>query len=161
MTKMKFAELELSLLHLQQNVEIPEIHPIIHPVIQRAVEQAEASGMRPNISHIPAKLLNDSTFLNTLHAHVNSWIKSIQAVTKLNRDVASGTASQEIDFWLSLERALEGIEAQLRSEEVTMVMDCSRNAKRFHATVSFIADTGLKDATGNGEFLSVNVCTGS
>ena len=32
-----------------------------------------------------------------------------------------------------------------------MVMDCLRNAKRFHATVSFIADTGLKDATDNGE----------
>ncbi|KAF7760646.1 hypothetical protein Agabi119p4_10055 [Agaricus bisporus var. burnettii] len=147
MTKKKFAELELSLLHLQQNVEIPETHLIIHPVIQRAVEQAETSGVRPNISHIPAKLLNDSSFLNTLHAHVNSWIKSIQAVTKLTRDVSSGTASQEINFWLSLERALEGIEAQLRSEEVNVVMDCLRNAKRFHATVSFMADTGLKDAT--------------
>lgn len=39
MTKKKFAELELSLLHLQQNVEIPETHLIIHPLIQRAVEQ--------------------------------------------------------------------------------------------------------------------------
>lgn len=39
MTKKKFAELELSLLHLQQNVEIPETHLIIHPIIQRAVEQ--------------------------------------------------------------------------------------------------------------------------
>jgi len=38
MTKKKFAELELSLLHLQQNVEIPETHLIIHPVIQKAVE---------------------------------------------------------------------------------------------------------------------------
>ncbi|PPR06552.1 hypothetical protein CVT26_000730 [Gymnopilus dilepis] len=147
MTKKKFAELELSLLHLQQNVEIPETHLIIHPIIQRAVEQAHAAGTRPNISHIPAKLLNDSTFLNTLHNHVNQWIKSIQSVTKLTRDVSSGTASQEINFWLSLERALEAIEAQLRSDEVNMVMDCLRNAKRFHATVSFIADTGLKDAT--------------
>jgi dynein heavy chain 1 len=96
---------------------------------------------------LPPKLLNDSTFLNSLHANVNSWIKSIQAVTKLTRDVTSGTASQEINFWLSLERELEGIETQLRSEEVNMVMDCLRNAKRFRATVSFIADTGLKDAT--------------
>ena len=170
MTKKKFAELELSLLHLQQNVEIPETHLIIHPVIQRTVEQvihrffllsfyfiqlgvcqAQAAGTRPNISQIPAKLLNDSTFLNTLHGHVNAWIKSIQSVTKLNRDVASGTASQEINFWLTFERALEGIEAQLRSDEVNMVMDCLRNAKRFHATVSFIADTGLKDATDQGE----------
>jgi hypothetical protein len=91
--------------------------------------------------------------LNTLHGHVNAWIKSIQAVTKLNRDVASGTAWQEINFWLSLEKALEGIETQLRSEEVNMVMDCLRNAKRFFATVSFIADTGLKDATDNGKHL--------
>lgn len=167
MTKKKFAELELSLLHLQQNVEIPETHLIIHPIIQRAVEQvrvilggvyhrltfiqAHAANTRPNISHIPTKMLNDSTFLNTLHGHVNAWIKSIQSVTKLTRDVASGTASQEINFWLSLERALEGIEAQLRSEEVTIVMDCLRNAKRFHATVSFIADTGLKDATDLGQ----------
>ena len=171
MTKKKFAELELSLLHLQQNVEIPETHLIIHPVIQRTVEQvihrfrllfftviiqlwvckAQAAGTRPNISQIPAKLLNDSTFLNTLHGHVNAWIKSIQSVTKLNRDVASGTASQEINFWLTFERALEGIETQLRSDEVSMVMDCLRNAKRFHATVSFIADTGLKDATDQGK----------
>ncbi len=35
----KFAELELSLLHLQQNVEITETHLAIHPTIQRAVEQ--------------------------------------------------------------------------------------------------------------------------
>ncbi|KAJ6480109.1 dynein heavy chain, N-terminal region 1-domain-containing protein [Mycena vulgaris] len=147
MTKKKFAELELSLLHLQQNVEIPETNLVIHPNIQRAVEQAQAAGTRPNINDLPPKLLNDSTFLNSLHANVNSWIKSIQAVTKLTRDVTSGTASQEINFWLSLERELEGIEAQLRSEEVNMVMDCLRNAKRFRATVSFIADTGLKDAT--------------
>ncbi|KAF9463127.1 dynein heavy chain [Collybia nuda] len=147
MTKKKFAELELSLLHLQQNVEIPETHLIIHPVIQRAVEQALTANTQPNISHIPQKLLGDSSFLNSLHGHVNSWIKAIQAVTKLTRDVVSGTASQEINFWLSLERALDGIEAQLRTDEVNMVINCLRNAKRFRATVSFIADTGLKDAT--------------
>jgi hypothetical protein len=109
--------------------------------------QAHATSSRSNISHIPAAQLNDSSFLNTLQGHVNIWIKSIQSVTKLTRDVSSGTASQEINFWLGLERALEGIEAQLRSEEVGMVMDCLRNAKRFRATVSFIADTGLKEAT--------------
>lgn len=151
MTKKKFAELELSLLHLQQNVEIPETHFTIHPAIQRAVEEARANGRRPSLSDIPPKLLNDSSFLNTLQNHVNSWVASIRTVTKLTRDVSSGTASQEINFWLSLESALEGIEAQLRSDEVNMVMDCLRNAKRFRATVSFIADTGLKDASDTGQ----------
>ena len=55
---------------------------------------------------------------------------------------------------------MEGIEAQLRSDEVNMVMDCLRNAKRFHATVSFIADTGLKDATDQGKsFLHSRLCS--
>ena len=68
-------------------------------------------------------------------------------MTKLTRDVSSGMASQEVNFWASLEWALEGMEAQLRSEDMRMVMDALRNANRFHAIVSFIADTGLKDAT--------------
>ena len=49
--------------------------------------------------------------------------------------------------------ALEGMEARLRSEEVGMVVDALRNAKRFHATVSFIADTGLEGAKDLGGFL--------
>jgi dynein heavy chain 1 len=70
---------------------------------------------------------------------------------KLNRDVVSGMASQEINGWVSMEQALEGIEMQLRSKEVNIVMGCLRNAKCFLATVSFIAEMGLKDATDNGE----------
>jgi dynein heavy chain 1 len=143
--KKKFAELELSLFHLQQNVEIPETHLIIHPIIQKAVDSARESQTRITISIIPAGLLNDSSFLNTLQSHVNTWIKAIQSVTKLSRDVTSGTASQEINFWLSLERALEAIDAQLHSDEVGLVLDCLRNAKRYLATVSFTADTGLKE----------------
>jgi hypothetical protein len=40
MAKKKITELELSLLHLQQNVEIPEISLNIHPVVQKTVEEA-------------------------------------------------------------------------------------------------------------------------
>jgi dynein heavy chain 1 len=168
MTKKKFAELKLSLLHLQQNMEIPETCLVIHPVIQWAVKQVCVPSHfimgrsthlqnRPlqrglaQIYHTYHRNLNNSSFLNTLHAHMNLWIKSVQAMMKLNRDVASGTVSQEINFWVSMERALEGIETQLRSKEVNIVMGCLRNAKGFLATISFIADTGLKDATDNGK----------
>ncbi|CAD6590781.1 MAG: hypothetical protein TREMPRED_005879, partial [Tremellales sp. Tagirdzhanova-0007] len=147
-TKKKFAELELSLLHLKQNVEIPETHLSVHHAIRKAVVQCHATSSRISIDAIePSSLLSEPAFLNKLQADVNSWIKEIQAVTKLSRDVASGTASQEINFWLSMEHALESIEAQLRGEEVTLTLDVLKHAKRFHATVSFIADTGLKEAT--------------
>ena len=156
-TKKRMTELELSLLHLQQNVEIPELSLSFHPVVQAALEEAQSRNARPSTEFIASSLLSDSTFMNNLQSTVNSWIKSIQAITKLTRDPVTRTATQEINFWLSLEQALEGIENQLRSDEVNMVMDCLRNAKRFRATVSFIADTGLKDATDNGKD-TTNLC---
>ncbi|CAO1623252.1 unnamed protein product [Jaminaea pallidilutea] len=146
MAKRKFAELELSLLHLQQNVEIPEVHLAVHPVIRTTVERCIAANRKVAPEEVsPQSMLSDSSFLNKLQSDVNAWTKEVQTVTKLDRDVASGTASQEINFWLSMERAQESIEQQLRSDPINLTLGILRNAKRFHATVSFLADTGLKD----------------
>ncbi|EPQ28904.1 uncharacterized protein PFL1_03705 [Pseudozyma flocculosa PF-1] len=146
MAKRRFAELELSLLHLQQNVELPEIHLAVHPVIRAAVERCQAAGQKVTVEAIqPASLLEDSSFLNKLQADVNSWVKEVQTITKLDRNVASGSASQEVSFWLAMEKAEDGIEQQLRSDPIVLTLDVLRNAKRFHATVSFLADTGLKE----------------
>ncbi|UZJ53926.1 hypothetical protein CBS101457_003246 [Exobasidium rhododendri] len=146
MTKRKFAELELSLLHLQQNVEIPEIRLPIHPIVRATVEKCQQANQRVTVDEVkPSSVLQDSTFLNKLQADVNVWVKEVQTVTKLDRDVAAGTASQEINFWLSMEKAHESIEQQLRSDPIVLTLDILKHAKRFHATVSFYADTGLKD----------------
>ncbi len=146
MAKKKFAELELSLLHLQQNIEIPEIQLGVHPVVRQTIERCAAEGRRVHVDEVePQSILQDSSFLNRLQADVNAWVKEIQTVTKLDRDPASGTASQEVNFWLSMEKAQEQIEGQLRSDPVVLTLDILRSAKRFHATTSFLADTGLKD----------------
>ncbi|KAK3936270.1 dynein heavy chain, cytoplasmic [Diplogelasinospora grovesii] len=145
-TKKRWTELELSLSHLQQNVEIPEVSLPFHPLVQTALEEAASRNAKPTIDLIPASVLQDSTFLNNLQATVNNWIKSIQVITKMTRDPTTGTANQEINFWLSMESALEGIENQLRSEGVMLTLEILKHAKRFQATVSFTADTGLKEA---------------
>ncbi|KAJ3099515.1 hypothetical protein HDU96_010687, partial [Phlyctochytrium bullatum] len=146
MAKKKIAELELSLLQLQQNVEIPEVSLSIHPIVQRAVEKFRDNDLKPSVDAI-GDHANDSTFLNRLQSDVNGWIKEIHKVTKFHRDPSTGTASQEINYWLSMERALSQIEEQLKSDFVVFTLDILRHAKRFHATVSFLADTGLKEAT--------------
>lgn len=63
-------------------------------------------------------------------------------MTKLDRDPASGTALQEISFWLNLERALYRIQEKRESPEVLLTLDILKHGKRFHATVSFDTDTG-------------------
>lgn len=145
MAKKKIAELELSLLQLQQNVDIPEVVLHYNSIVQHAVETCREQGKRATVEAIgdPA---NDSSFLNKLQADVNGWVKEIQKVTKLSRDPGSGTASQEINFWLNMERALASIEEQLKSDQVVLTLDILKHAKRFHATVSFMSDTGLKEA---------------
>ncbi|RDL39863.1 p-loop containing nucleoside triphosphate hydrolase [Venustampulla echinocandica] len=144
--KKRMTEWETALLHLQQNVEIPDLVLPMHPLVQNALEESIARNIKPNPELIPLALLQDSTFLNNLQAIVNSWIKSIQTITLMSRDPSSGTAAQEMNFWLSMEAALEAIESQLRSTGVTLTMDILRTAKRFQATISFSSDTGLKEA---------------
>ncbi|XP_074099131.1 dynein heavy chain, cytoplasmic isoform X3 [Cotesia typhae] len=141
----KIAELEMGLLHLQQNIDIPEISLPVHQLVMQVIKQCADEGRKPKVADFGDKV-EDSTFLNQLQNGVNRWIKEIQKVTKLNRDPESGTALQEISFWLNLERALHRIQEKRESTEVTLTLDILKHGKRFHATVSFDTDTGLKQA---------------
>ncbi|XP_055497118.1 cytoplasmic dynein 1 heavy chain 1 isoform X1 [Leucoraja erinacea] len=141
----KIAELEMGLLHLQQNIEIPEISLPIHPVLTNVAKHCYERGEKPKVTDFGDKV-EDPTFLNQLQSGVNRWIREIQKVTKLDRDPASGTALQEISFWLNLERALYRIQEKRESGEVLLTLEILKHGKRFHATVSFDTDTGLKQA---------------
>jgi dynein heavy chain 1, cytosolic len=146
-TKKKIAELELSLLHLQQNIEFPELNLPLPEIVQAALDEAEALHVKPSLDLVPTPALDNSIILNGIQNTVNGWIKSIQAITKSSRDADSGSAAQEIHFWLSKEAALDGIESKLREDGVQLTMDILKNAKRFSATLSFSHDTGMKEAT--------------
>nr|XP_024214265.1 dynein heavy chain, cytoplasmic isoform X3 [Halyomorpha halys] len=141
----KIDELEMGLLHLQQNIDIPEITLIVHPIVSNVIKKCAEEGRKPKVADFGDRV-EDSTFLNQLQHGVNRWIKEIQKVTKLDRDPSSGTALQEISFWLNLERALHRIQEKRESIEVGLTLEILKHGKRFHATVSFDTDTGLKQA---------------
>ncbi|KAJ5607421.1 hypothetical protein N7537_004040 [Penicillium hordei] len=140
-TKKKFADLELGMWRS------PALNLPLHEVVQAALADAEARGIKPSVELIPSAVLESSAFTNSIQNVVNGWIRSIQTITKMTRDPNSDSASPEVNFWLSLEAALEGIDAQLQSEGVKLTMDILRHAKRYQPTLSFVADTGLKEAT--------------
>ncbi|ODQ67358.1 hypothetical protein NADFUDRAFT_21086 [Nadsonia fulvescens var. elongata DSM 6958] len=142
----KIADLENSFLNLKQNNEIPPLYLTFHPVVENAMAKAHELNVQPSISLIPENLLQDTTTLNSVHSIVNGWVKSIQNITKVSRDPSNGSASQEINFWLSKESTLKSIDEQLGGEGVSLTLEILSNAKRFHATVSFLSDTGLKNA---------------
>ncbi|VDK17416.1 unnamed protein product [Anisakis simplex] len=139
------SEVEVALLHMQQNIDIPEINLVIHPLIQSVIQKATEEGRKARVTDLGDNVEN-SVFLNALQKGVSRWIKEIQKVTKLDRDAGSGTSLQEMTFWLNLERALYKIAQKRESDEVILTLEALKCGKRFHATVSFDTDTGLKQA---------------
>ena len=139
----RLGELEMSLLHLQQNTDIPMVNLSMHPIVADALQQAEAERKSPSLSMIPAHALDDSKVLNSVQSQVNKWVKSIQGITKLVKDSECGSAAQEINFWLSLEAALGRVEQSLQSSGVLLTLDILNNGKRFQAGISLKDDTNL------------------
>ncbi|KAI1697106.1 dynein heavy chain, cytoplasmic [Ditylenchus destructor] len=137
-------EVEFGIRRLQQNIDIPEIHLTIHPTIQNIVAKAKSENRKANITDLQ-EYVQDTTFLNALQNGVKLWITEIQKITKLDRDPSSGTALQEVAFWMNLERAISRVNEMRESEEVVLTLEALKLGKRFHATVSFDADTGLKE----------------
>lgn len=73
------AELEMGLMHLQQNIDIPEITLQVHPYVATLIKQCADEGRKPKVSDFSDKV-EDSNFLNQLQHGVNRWIKEIQKV---------------------------------------------------------------------------------
>jgi len=75
----KIEELEMGLLHLQQNIDIPEITLPVHPVVASVIKKCAEEGTKPKVSDFGDRV-DDATFLNALQGGVNRWIREIQKV---------------------------------------------------------------------------------
>ncbi len=79
----KIAELEMGLLHLQQNIDIPEITLPIHQSVATVMKKCQEEGRKPDVADFGDKA-QDATFLNALQSGVNRWIREIQKVRCLD-----------------------------------------------------------------------------
>lgn len=78
----KIDELEMGLLHLQQNIDIPEITLVVHPVVSAVIKKCAEEGRKPKVPDFGERV-EDSSFLNQLQNGVNRWIKEIQKVSHI------------------------------------------------------------------------------
>lgn len=75
----KIAELEMGLLHLQQNIDIPEISLPINPVVSAVIKKCQEENRKPKVEDFGDRV-EDAQFLNSLQSGVNRWIREIQKV---------------------------------------------------------------------------------
>ena len=73
----KIAELEMGLLHLQQNIDIPEITLTVHPTVAQVIKKCAEDNRKPKTGDFGDRV-EDAQFMNALQNGVNKWIKEIQ-----------------------------------------------------------------------------------
>uniref|UniRef100_A0A7E4ZT92 Dynein heavy chain, cytoplasmic n=1 Tax=Panagrellus redivivus TaxID=6233 RepID=A0A7E4ZT92_PANRE len=140
-------EVVVGLLHMQQNIDIPEIELVMHPKILEVIEKAEGQKRRASYDDVAPFIEKDQTLLNQLSNTVTRWIQEIQKVTHLDRDAGSGTALQEVTFWMNMDRALRKLNDKVNSEPVQLTLQTLKVNNRFHATALFDSNTKLKEKT--------------
>ncbi|KAL0570437.1 dynein heavy chain, partial [Marasmius crinis-equi] len=140
----KFAEFELS---LQQNVEIPK--PISSFTLSSNVPQSKC----PTFPSSPPK--PSVTALSSTPSTAPSIPGSNPSNPSPNSTEMSPPAPppKKSTFGSPL-NAIDGIEAQLRSEEVNIVTDCLRNAKRFIPIKVVPAHAKLQEQNATSETAS-------
>ena len=75
----KIAEVELGLLNLQQNIDIPEINLVIHPLVIQIIKKCNEENRKPKADEFSDKV-EDANFLNALQAGVTRWVREIKKV---------------------------------------------------------------------------------
>lgn len=143
LARRKINDLSLSLQNLQQVVQVPDIGATAHPLVREAISRG--ANPRNYTQFLSEEQLLDSSFLNSLQRIANGWIRAAQRLTRLTRNVEDGSAFDEVHFWGNLEQSLQALEEQINIPEVQITLSILTAAKRFHATVTFVADTGLSD----------------
>ena len=141
----RLAELDSSLLNLLQNSEVQSPRLQIHEAVLKQLEESQ-NDVGEAIAQIPDNILHNSGILNKLQAMANDWIRQIREFTKQADERPVGSATQEKNFWLATESAIDSIEEQLAGPGVQLTMRILEKAKRHSVTASFQSDTGLKEA---------------
>ncbi|ANB15358.1 dynein heavy chain [Sugiyamaella lignohabitans] len=140
----KLTELELSIAHLQQNNEVNEVVLPLHPVIEHMLQTAAQESRDPSIDLISSEYLENNQFLTSLQDIAKGWIKPIQVLIDATRDPKTGTAMQEVNFWLSKEIALRNLALFMKSPGVTITLDILYNNNRAGVANRFRVDTPIE-----------------
>jgi dynein heavy chain 1 len=95
--------------------------------IKTKYEECKAAGKEMTTEDFESRI-QDPNFIKKLENTVLQWIKDIRRITQKNHDPQQGTALQEINFWLSIERSLTNIEEQIKSTMLTVTLELLRQA---------------------------------
>jgi dynein heavy chain 1 len=137
------AQLKVHLVQCQQNILVPEIQLKHEEELRVKDDECKQQG-RTLTTEDFEKRIEDPQFVKKLEKTVTGWIRDIRRITQLNHDPSQGSALQEINFWVSMERSLTNIDEQLKHNLFEVTTKLLQQANRITLVFSFRLDTGLE-----------------
>lgn len=103
-------------------MEVPEIILQFDPKVKEICQLAKANNTKPLPDDIQS--LNTPNLINQLSATVLKWINDIKIITeKAKFDLSTASVVDEINYWMSMERSMNLIDAQLKYPEVDLTIE--------------------------------------
>ncbi|KAG5419290.1 DYN1 [Candida metapsilosis] len=136
LARKRFHDLLLAL-QTTRSISIPNLLVTTHPKIKSIVAGE---------TDISQDLFGDVAFINELTSISNDWINQVQSITKaVHSTLDSKSLKNEIQFWNTIDLALKSIDKQIKAPEITTTLELLSKARKFHVTLSFENDIGLKE----------------
>ena len=101
--------MKLQLSQCTQNIIVPEIELQHDPEIRAKYEECKAAGREMTAEDFEERL-KDPAFVKRIEKQVALWVRDIRRITTLQHDPSQGSALQEINFWLAIERRLTHVD---------------------------------------------------
>ena len=154
----RVADLDMALVHYEQNLDIPDVHLNFPPFLVEAGNKCRAAGRLLSSSELGWSEKPSSDMLNQLMRLKGQWMRDIHKLTEHTRELKRGTTLQEINYWSVLRGALEKVNEALQSYEVQVLFSVLKSSNMIVSAGSFEITTGMKakleDVVGNVELLS-------
>lgn len=92
-----------------------------------------------------------SATLDVVIPSIQGWLKKTNDIIKLEHDPLDGNLTDEIDFWVIKETALQNIKDQLETDHVKNLIEVLQLYKKTHISVALSSCTGLKESLKDAE----------
>lgn len=153
----RVADLDIALVHYEQNIDIPEIHLVFPPFLIEAANKCRAAGHLLSSSELGwgDRISNDMK--NKLMSLKKQWLDDIQRVTGHRREITQGTALREVNYWLALRNSLQSISQSLEAYEVQLLFHLLKSSNLIVSANTFDNASNLRprleEVSSNYEFL--------
>ena len=153
----RVTDLDMALVHYEQNLNIPEVHLNFPSFLVEAGDKCRAAGRVLTSAELGWGEKPSPDLLNRLLHLKGKWMSDLRKLMEHTRDPNEGTTLQEINYWNVLRGALEQVATTLQSYEVQVLFAVVRQNNLVSGNsleMEKAMEARLKNVAENAELLN-------